>query len=381
MENKKTYINQMQLVHIFAQGKQKTTLHSSSYKMKIEDNILYYNKERIAYIYSSRQKIAIVLDDLDAGSELSTYRIVNAFSKEWTVFKINKLYNLDKSNIYINILKTAMINRVCELGKYERLLNDKVRRYSPVNNSNNYNETIKLIIDKLGNKKRILNKQFNISGYYITYNGWNAVYNYISRTISAIEISEDKVYTEKEWNTIHFKQWVYNNILSNKVTDEYPKSKRREIYDDLIKRKEVEDKIRYDIAVRINKLNELTLIKAKEQLVKWLNGETRYTYSLYELPIHLRIKNDNVETTQNANVPINHAKRLFKYFMSCVDTNTEFKANEKSISVGMFTCTRIAKDELDNWYLIAGCHKIYKREIDLFIDTFKPEWRIDDNRG
>jgi hypothetical protein len=96
--------------------------------------------------------------------------------------------------------------------------------------------------------------------------------------------------------------------------------------------------------------------KAQETLQKWLAGEAvSLPYWLFD-EVYLRVKNDVVETSKGASVPLSHAIRLLPHIRS----GKAFLRNGTTLRVGHFQVDAI--DEAGN--LTAGCHRISRQELD-----------------
>lgn len=111
-----------------------------------------------------------------------------------------------------------------------------------------------------------------------------------------------------------------------------------------------------------------------ERIERFRNGEhLRYLSLPYAL---LRVKpndSDTLQTSQGAEVPLSHARRLFSYVAYCRDRATPYQRNGHSIHVGHFTVDSI--DAQGN--LRAGCHSIQWEEIERFADS--QGWNADDD--
>jgi hypothetical protein len=139
----------------------------------------------------------------------------------------------------------------------------------------------------------------------------------------------------------------YDNINLNKP--EYLK----EIENQEIKLKILEQK-------RIEKRNRL-IENSKDELIKlensWINGETnktslfidKITRNIEFSQIRLRVNNDIIETSLNANVPIREAKILFER----INTGKDIKG----FRIGYYTVISI------NGTLKIGCHNIELSEV------------------
>ena len=87
----------------------------------------------------------------------------------------------------------------------------------------------------------------------------------------------------------------------------------------------------------------------KEDLKRWQNGEN-IEKNFYGLPIALRIKGEEIETTKGAKVPVNKALIL----CNMIETGQ----NIEGFEIGHYTINRITENNL-----IAGCHTIPLKEI------------------
>lgn len=105
------------------------------------------------------------------------------------------------------------------------------------------------------------------------------------------------------------------------------------------------------------------LKKQAEIIDNWINGnsnirpKTDYQYlRLYAYD------NDLVETSMNVRVPLSHALLLLAKIRHCVQTNTEFISNGKTIKIGNFEVSRIEA----NGNFQSGCHKFEYSEVERF---------------
>jgi hypothetical protein len=101
---------------------------------------------------------------------------------------------------------------------------------------------------------------------------------------------------------------------------------------------------------------------AKRQADKsdWLQGADVCYRNGWSEPTLLRIKGEVLETSQGAEVPLDHAKRAFKFIAECRTRNVEYQRNGHSIHVGHFKIDSI--DAEGN--IKAGCHSIQWSEIE-----------------
>ena len=103
--------------------------------------------------------------------------------------------------------------------------------------------------------------------------------------------------------------------------------------------------------------------KCAAHLEMWISGATNY------LPIDcrpidgsvkLRIRDDKLETSQLASVPLSHAVRVFQFVKLCRERGEAWQRNGKTLRVGHFQVDRV---EIDGSFR-AGCHFIQWSEIE-----------------
>jgi len=111
--------------------------------------------------------------------------------------------------------------------------------------------------------------------------------------------------------------------------------------------------------IRQKKETEIRKKKAAEQLIHWLKGDIDNFYS-HDLDTHLRIKGDNVQTTQGAKIPIEAAKKLYELRAACMKLSKEFT---EPIQLGVYRLSNI--DAEGN--IKAGCHYMKTEIIEQFI--------------
>jgi len=86
----------------------------------------------------------------------------------------------------------------------------------------------------------------------------------------------------------------------------------------------------------------------QERLEKWINGEPGYGYFQ---AMRLRVREDQVETTHGAKVPVIEARKLYRALKAGV--------NVAGQHIGHYTVTRLDKEEI-----VIGCHNIPLAEIE-----------------
>ena len=114
-----------------------------------------------------------------------------------------------------------------------------------------------------------------------------------------------------------------------------------------------------------NRLKRIASKRRKEMLEQqrnWLAG-TGYYYppgmGLLDEPVRLRVKDDELQTSLGAKIPLDHALKAFKIIKLCHDKKVEWKPNGRSIHLGHFTVNQIES----NGNVKAGCHYVQWKEI------------------
>ena len=240
-------------------------------------------------------------------------------------------------------------------------------------------EKIKSKIKLLNIPKKYINRKANNKLIFIPYYvGWRTEYEHFYNNES-LRYWLDFKFTDKELDTIDCKTWIFNNLYGKTIARHLSKKQKEAIYFN------IEARTRYELVLKIERENkeciaherlekekEKRKIKELALLEDWLSG--KYIAGLWNIPIHLRLTKDNlVETTLSVTVPLNHAKLLYLKFKQCIKTDTEWISNGCSIKIGNYLVEYIKKDDI-GWHLKAGCHTIYEKEIDLFINMFKLNW-------
>lgn len=93
-----------------------------------------------------------------------------------------------------------------------------------------------------------------------------------------------------------------------------------------------------------------------EMRARWLEGGSIWgaTLRTENGGALLRVKGDNLETSQGASVPLAHAVKVFRFVKACRDNARDWHRNGHTIRVGHFQVDRIAA----NGDFHAGCHFI-----------------------
>lgn len=94
---------------------------------------------------------------------------------------------------------------------------------------------------------------------------------------------------------------------------------------------------------------------------QWLAGaDVQISDGYWEEGTLLRVKDDKVETSRGAEIPLPHAKRLWPAIRKVMESGEPYQHNGHSIHVGEFRIDRIEVDGT----LKAGCHTIKYEELE-----------------
>jgi hypothetical protein len=94
------------------------------------------------------------------------------------------------------------------------------------------------------------------------------------------------------------------------------------------------------------------LIEKASEIAAWKAGEAVYVSRDVMV---LRIKDGNVQTSQGASFPVDHARKVWVLIQRAVRTGKMFVPDpEKSVPLGVYKLTKILGDGT----LIAGCHTV-----------------------
>ena len=96
----------------------------------------------------------------------------------------------------------------------------------------------------------------------------------------------------------------------------------------------------------------------KQHATEWRTGA--WNGALLHVPVMLRIKGDEIETSKGARIPLDHAPRLFKLWRACIDTGRDYQRNGHTEYAGAFAIDSITADGT----LRAGCHVIDAVELE-----------------
>lgn len=114
-----------------------------------------------------------------------------------------------------------------------------------------------------------------------------------------------------------------------------------------------EERARAEAALRASAISE------------WRAGTAQSLHWKYKTDCMLRVKGDVVQTSQGAEVPVSHAKRLWRVISRVISTGVEYRRNGHTEHVGQFTVDHISV----NGDIVAGCHSIKYGEIERLART------------
>jgi len=102
--------------------------------------------------------------------------------------------------------------------------------------------------------------------------------------------------------------------------------------------------------------------EAMDRLDEWANGGSidHWAFGGYDLPIRLRIKGDELQTSHGARVPLVHAVKAFRVIKRLHDNGQAYERNGHTIHLGHFALDAI--DAQGN--VTAGCHFVEWPEIE-----------------
>jgi hypothetical protein len=103
-------------------------------------------------------------------------------------------------------------------------------------------------------------------------------------------------------------------------------------------------------------------LEMPEKIEAWRAGNPHVDrWALRGLPVMLRIKGREVETSLGVRVPIEHAARALKFIRACVSAGREYVRNGHTEHIGHYSIDKVTADGT----LHAGCHVIPYAEIEL----------------
>jgi len=409
-------INTTELFHHFANRVAKSENHGMySYR----NDTLFYGTHCITKILSVKKKVVIIDKEFNRvgsfGNGYAYWDIEHSFSKDWTILygKPNEYDKCNTKTIYKYILSTALPIVESYAQKYiiERELVKNSRAFTGNYYSLGSLEKIKELFVKFNiNSKKFYKHIYNtVYSCPIRYHGWRKP-EYDSVKLDkpiSFWLDETKWFDESERRIIEFKNWKNKNATHIEKRGIFRYKTYKEIWANEELRINFEELVKDTLAhkaleqqERERKMNESRILENKMQLEEWFNGKST---TLWYIPIELRLSvkakiasmpdgvfkipadilEYEVETTKGARVPLHHAERLFKFFKKCIAENKVYiapvgKHTDSVDTIGVYHLKEINKNET-GWFILAGCHTIYKDAIDRFIERYKLNWNAKSN--
>ena len=100
-------------------------------------------------------------------------------------------------------------------------------------------------------------------------------------------------------------------------------------------------------------------IKAADRMQLWAAGENVPYEGFQYLPTALRIKNDSIQTSRGANIPVSDALKLWPLLLRVKQSGKTMEAGLHSINLGSYRF-----NSFDGNILIVGCHQIAWPELE-----------------
>ena len=375
-----------ELLHLFANQTHKI-IKTKSNSYTTEGISLFRADKEIARIYSKRKKI-VLIDDFNYsgafGNGYSSWHVSRVFSRDWTTI-ICDFNTLCDSTSSINT-KTKVFTDIIDY-YVDKLINSYDNLDKVINDNNFYDNYslngIKHTIEEFNNIKTILkipvklikvkynNKRFSFTRYH----GWSSYIDSKYVNNRPYDWLYKDLFTEDELEVLNCKNWIHEWVYNTGSI--LTKKEKFDLYKDVDRRNQHEIGITAARRAERNRLDKLRIlneeqrnIKELEKLDDWLSGNS---IRIYTRIVYLRIRDDIVETTQNANVPLRHCELLYKKFKNCINNDTEWISNGSSIKIGYYHVSKISKDDI-GWFIRAGCHTIREAEIEKFIKQYDLKW-------
>ena len=391
-----------ELIHHYAnQVNDKDTKGAYSY----EGRKFYKNGTCFSKIIDIDKKV-VLIHPFDGGSGwghsgYTSYSLERAFSEDWTIlhysrslhilpddlidFTSHQLFEVVIENIY-----EVLVPIINTYNQEKYLIKDSKgfrEIWNPHNIIDNCNKKINVLSKKFNiSKKDILNYVFNRNiSSTVAWSGWSKSTSITYKIDKPIKfyLTPSKWHTVEEQDVLDFKKWKskYYNLVAIQSGAFYRQGRTyEEIWKDKEFKAEYEKNIEagakhyktyLDNKRRLEQEQELK--RQQEKVTKWLQGDN--IGNLLSIPIHLRIKDNRIETTRDAVIPLEAGKSLFQLFNRIRQSSTDKVYNFDKFKVGFYEFNRI--EYIDgHWYVVVGCHHIRDTEIDLFINQYNlEEWK------
>lgn len=359
----------------------------------------YIDDSCVCKIISRDKKVAIIhpFDRSGGWGGYSHHNLIKSFPNDWTILTTNWLQSKPDKIEEFEVLtfKSIILETIYE--EFVNIVTVYVREKYLIT-SNSFRDFVgyssikldKLIISLCKKfkvpKKDIINHIYN-SKEWITVNwsGWGKEEKEVYKIDKPIKfyLDKSKWHTVKELDILEFKKWKskYFNLDAIASGAYYRQGRTyEEIWKDKEFKAEYEKNIEagnnlYKHNKELKRQHELeqTLAKEKEKVDKWLKGDS--IGNLWKIPIHLRIKDNRIETTRNAVIPLEAGKLLFKLFNKVRQGSTDNVYDSNKFKVGFYEFNKIHYVG-EHWFVVVGCHHLRDTEIDLFINQYNlEEWK------
>jgi hypothetical protein len=100
-------------------------------------------------------------------------------------------------------------------------------------------------------------------------------------------------------------------------------------------------------------------LEAADRMALWAIGENVYSGGFQYLPTALRIKDDSIQTSRGANIPVADALKLWPLLLRTKNSGKTIEAGLHSINLGAYRF-----NSFDGNTLIVGCHQIAWPELE-----------------
>lgn len=384
--------------HYVTAVNERDTRGSYSYKGNqfLIDNHVY------GKIISRKLKIAII-QPFDrsggwGGGGYSNHNLEKAFPNDWTILKCSRLSGtpdnyeeFDTLTFKAIILDTiySLFKSKVELYVKEKYLltSNSFREVYEYKSYEDFNEFVTKLCKKLiVPKKDILNHIYNSTEYItVNWSGWTKTETERYKIDKPIKfyLDKSKWHTVEEQDVIEFKKWK-NKYFNLKAIQSSTFYRQGRTYEQIWKDKEFKAEFEKNIEAgyisyiswqeqKRKQQQEEELKKSQEKVLKWLQGDN--ISNLWNIPIHLRIKDNRIETTRNAVIPFEAGKQMFQIFNKVRQGSIDKVFTLDKFKVGFYDFNKIHYID-GHWYVVIGCHSIRDTEIDLFINKYNlEEWK------
>lgn len=384
--------NVMELFHHFA-NRVFDSEQRSGYSYVIRDDKGFLYKDNSCIVVAYYKKKILVTKKFDYRGAFSSgyteFDLFRAFKDNYTIL----YYNSPVSSNWLDILHTNVMNMIYP--QLEALYKFKNNPFTDAKwvdidrtSISLNNEVVNKLCRKLKVKKSDLyNYKFNIRHWFSYQEGGRETSSDVIdiKNTSIKDLLKIKL-TDEELKRLEYVKWRIN--LREFFTRDMANIPRKFTYLEIFNDPELRAKIDNNID-KFKKIHQNYIERKREaaqrerekrykelqeknakRLEDWLNGIS-IRIDLYMFPCHLRIKDENVETSHGATVPIEDAKKLYRLFKITQSKNETYTNRDR---IGNYILNRIGTNGKGEWYITIGCHYIYEEQIEDFINRNKLDW-------